>query len=458
MASSSLSPGVISSDATADDHSDDSNGEEEVRSSSKIRTAYSCVQIIKENHRQQIYAVEINNQVQYPNGILFATVGANSIQIYKFDTNTNKTQLVHAYLDPDANEEYFACAWTTIDDKTDNSPKILLAAGGERGVIRILDINRKSQYTALLQTGAINHLTFAKAKPNFLCTASKNFTVTLWDILSSMCLVVFHGPNGHTDQVLCVDINDQCTMLASASMDRSVFVWSLTSDKIREQIDLAENPIHEQKRRLIKAYAVAFADIEAKAKTLHSHYVDNVQWYGDVLLSRSADNTFCLWQPIFSNTTKASSIKLLLKWVVHEKEYIWFLKFDICRASQEHLYDIPIKSYSEISGLLAIGTLDGQIQVWDLRHHMHNPSVDFVKLKNVNSKAKISRVSFNYDGSILVACSDDSRVFIWKHVDEIVTTILSGWFLDFKLKSVPVELSNRSYQLTEDHLVGLRTL
>jgi hypothetical protein len=75
-------------------------------------------------------------------------------------------------------------------------------------------------------------------------------------------------------------------MLASASMDRSVFVWSLTSDRIREQIDLAENPIHEQKRRLIKAYPVAFADIEAKAKTLHSHYVDNVQWYGDMLISR----------------------------------------------------------------------------------------------------------------------------------------------------------------------------
>ncbi|CAF4114208.1 unnamed protein product [Rotaria magnacalcarata] len=388
----------ISLDANADDRSDESNGEEEVRSSAKTRTAYSCIQIIKENHRQQIYAVEINNQVQYPDGILFASVGANSIQVYKFDTNTNKTQLVHAYLDPDANEEYFACAWTTIDDKTETSPKVLLAAGGERGVIRILDINRKSQHTALLQTGAINHLTFAKAKPNLLCTASKNFTVTLWDVLSSMCLVVFHGPNGHTDQVLCVDINDKCTMLASASMDRSVFVWSLASEKVREQIDLAENPMHEQQRRLIKAYAVAFPDIEAKAKTLHSHYVDNVQWYGDALISRSADNTFCLWQPIIGNTTKASSFKLLLKWIVHEKEYIWFLKLDICRASQ----------------LLAIGTLDGQIQVWDLRHHMHNPAVDFVKLKNMNSKAKISRVSFNYDGSILVACSDDSRIFIWK--------------------------------------------
>ncbi len=36
-----------------------------------------------------------------------------------------------------------------IDDKTVDSPKILLAAGGERGVIRILDVNRKSQYTAV---------------------------------------------------------------------------------------------------------------------------------------------------------------------------------------------------------------------------------------------------------------------------------------------------------------------
>jgi hypothetical protein len=40
---------MISSDATVDEHSDGSSGEEEeeVRSSAKTRTAYSCVQIIK---------------------------------------------------------------------------------------------------------------------------------------------------------------------------------------------------------------------------------------------------------------------------------------------------------------------------------------------------------------------------------------------------------------------------
>lgn len=75
-------------------------------------------------------------------------------------------------------------------------------------------------------------------------------------------------------------------MLASGSMDCSVFVWSLTSDKIREQIELVESPIQEQQRRLIKAYPVAFPDVEATANRLHSHYVDNVRWYGGLLLSR----------------------------------------------------------------------------------------------------------------------------------------------------------------------------
>jgi len=36
-----------------------------------------------------------------------------------------------------------------IDDKNEDIPKVLLAAGGERGVIRILDVHRKSQYTAV---------------------------------------------------------------------------------------------------------------------------------------------------------------------------------------------------------------------------------------------------------------------------------------------------------------------
>ena len=39
-----------------------------------------------------------------------------------------------------------------IEDKTNDTPKVLLAAGGERGVIRVLDVNQKSQYTAVRST------------------------------------------------------------------------------------------------------------------------------------------------------------------------------------------------------------------------------------------------------------------------------------------------------------------
>lgn len=121
------------------------------------------------------------------------------------------------------------------------TPKVLLAAGGERGVIRILDIHRKSQYTAV-RSFSLPKIMFhvplhslykrvqsiislvLKANLDYCSLLVKvrekkrsivsydiramvimlDCTVTLWDVISSVCLAVFHGPNGHTDQVLCV--------------------------------------------------------------------------------------------------------------------------------------------------------------------------------------------------------------------------------------------------------------
>ena len=48
---------------------------------------------VQENHRQQIYAVEVNNQVQYSDGILFATVGANSVCKSEPITMIDRTQI-----------------------------------------------------------------------------------------------------------------------------------------------------------------------------------------------------------------------------------------------------------------------------------------------------------------------------------------------------------------------------
>ena len=36
-----------------------------------------------------------------------------------------------------------------IEDKASETPKVLLAAGGERGVIRVLDVNQKAQHAAV---------------------------------------------------------------------------------------------------------------------------------------------------------------------------------------------------------------------------------------------------------------------------------------------------------------------
>jgi len=355
--------------------------------------SYSCVKIIQETHQKQVYAVEVNTQVQC-DGILFATVGSNSIQIYKLDSN-DKTQLIHAYLDPDPEESFYSCSWTLIDSNSNSNravvtsttttptttaaaaavakqqPSVILAAGGKRGVIRIIDVTKKSKSKFFHHTGAVNHLVFSKAKPHILCTASTNCTVALWDVKLFVCLVVFHGPDGHNNEVLAVDMNDKFTMLASAGMDSVINVWSLTKSKIQKQIQLGDNQkLNSNQKRLIKPYEMSFPDI--KATSIHDHYIDCIQFYDNFIISKCADHSFSIWQPCLPNNQTTKQPHLLLKWSYSQKEkLIWFIKFDISFAEQ----------------LLAVGSSDGIITLWDLKSK-ENFNTKYVRLKHPESKEK----------------------------------------------------------------------
>ncbi|CAF0889131.1 unnamed protein product [Didymodactylos carnosus] len=225
-------------------------------------------------------------------------------------------------------EMFYTCAWTLINDSsTSNQPKVLLAAAGFRGVIRIIDITNQWNPNSLKNAGEVYHLVFSKTKPNLLVTASKNCTVCLWDVLASINLVIFHGSNGHTDQVICADINDEGTMIASSGMDLTINLWSLTKDEIVKQIQIAEDNRNSSKKRLIKTSRIAFPD--AQATSAHENFIDCIKWYDDLIISRAADDTFCIWQCL--NQPKP---QVLFRWELSEPEPYWFIKFGISFADQ----------------------------------------------------------------------------------------------------------------------------
>lgn len=75
--------------------------------------------------------------------------------------------------------------------------------GGVKGIIRTI-VPFKSEYkNALIGHGSsINDLRFHPNKNYILLSASKDYTLRLWNVNTGVCIAIFGGAEGHTDQVL----------------------------------------------------------------------------------------------------------------------------------------------------------------------------------------------------------------------------------------------------------------
>jgi polycomb protein EED len=96
-------------------------------------------------------------------------------------------------------EIYYSCAWST--DPMTREP--LLVVGGFKGVIRPI-VPFKSVYKNLLigHGSSINDLRFHPHNWSLLLSASKDFTLRLWNVNTSVCIAIFGGAEGHRDEVL----------------------------------------------------------------------------------------------------------------------------------------------------------------------------------------------------------------------------------------------------------------
>ena len=99
--------------------------------------------------------------------------------------------------------------------ESDSGPVQLLAAGGSRGIVKIIDPTRGCLALSLLGHGdEIYDLRFSPADRWILASASKDESVRLWNVMARTCVAILAGHRGHRKACLSLDFHPRGSLLA----------------------------------------------------------------------------------------------------------------------------------------------------------------------------------------------------------------------------------------------------
>ena len=243
----------------------------------------------EDRRRPLIYCVKFFNDPLPSSSQMFASVGMSSAMVYRVNQADDSLQLVQSFVDEDHEENYYACDWSLTED---GAP--LLAVAGNRGIIKVFNCIDFRMESALIGHGnSINELKTHPVEDSLLFSASKDKSIRLWNVRSSVCIAIFAGDDGHKNEVLSLDVHLLGNCLATASMDTSIKIWNLQDPDLQAMITKSYEP-----QDLTKSFPTCILQDPLYTTTLvHTDYVDSVKWVGDCLLTKSTKHRVALWSP-----------------------------------------------------------------------------------------------------------------------------------------------------------------
>ncbi|KAF0924539.1 hypothetical protein E2562_010179 [Oryza meyeriana var. granulata] len=336
--------------------------------------------------KRPLYAIGFNFlDVRYYD--VFATVGGNRVTTYSCLKDGNFA-ILQAYVDEDKDESFYTLSWACDLDGTP-----LLVAAGSNGIIRVINCATEKLLKTFVGHGdSINEIRTQALKPSLIISASKDESVRLWNVHTGICILIFAGAGGHRNEVLSVDFHpSDIYRIASCGMDNTVKIWSMKEfwPYVEQSFTWTDLP---------SKFPTKYVQFPVLIAVVHSNYVDCTRWLGDFVLSKSVDNEIVLWEPKTKEQSPGEgSIDILQKYPVPECD-IWFIKFSC---------DFHFNQ-------LAIGNREGKVYVWEVQS---SPPVLTARLTNPQCKSAIRQTAVSFDGSTILACSEDGSIWRWDEVD-----------------------------------------
>lgn len=263
--------------------------------------------------------IQFNDDIVYDLAVLdkyLFAVGNENIKIYNIQNYYQLVRYFHC-----EKFEFYCCAVNKLSDK-----HIYLAAGGNKNAIflvNLLNINDRGSYL-VGHKNDINTLKFCNAFKEFLLSGSNDCSVRLWNVKTKSQIAVFAGPGGHQSSVLTVAWHSSGDYCASAGFDLKILLWD-----VKRVVDLYMQTLSKENSNVVKT--ILKSTPIYTCSELHENYIDHVQFFGNLLLSKSMTGVIYLWKPVLND--ESDSFQIINKFV-YKTSFVWFLKF---YASEETL-------------------------------------------------------------------------------------------------------------------------
>jgi len=148
-----------------------------------------------------------------------------SVPLSKKKSNSTNNDLFEEEITfSDKNEEFYCLSQSCLFIEGENCK--ILAVGG----------TLKKPYLSLIgHRNEIYDLKFHPIQNNILLSASKDYSIRIWNITNGLQIAILGGPKGHSAEVLSIDWHSSGDYFVSSSIDNTVKIWEIT-ENIKEKI------------------------------------------------------------------------------------------------------------------------------------------------------------------------------------------------------------------------------